>query len=232
MTFMTNQQTMMAQQNKTLEAISTAISSMAGILSAAQSNGPGNGPTNLHPSLPSPQKPPTVSASLRPSSESYVGEHGSSKLAIEQFKAATALPDGESKLSMVRGAASTFIERLGKSARANNFESLITQIYTEGDGTIGSAPKTVNGVTVPDINLTKPKHLLEDVTELMSVSIGFVVLLQQLSFLYWGNGNRTRKTYTNKSDFEIAPFTDNDLNNDLSRNFRDFECYLPSSRDS
>ena len=215
-TLMENQQKSMDNQSKTLETITTAISALSAAISANQPNGSGTGSArsnqSTHPQ-PSPQKPPTVSASLRPSSEAYVGEHGSSKLAVEQFQKATALPDGQKKLSMTRGAATPFVERLATSSRSNNFDSLL-HIYTEGDGTIGSAPKTVGGVKVADIALTKPKHLLEDLSELMSLSVGLVVLLQQLAFLYWGNGNRKRQTYNSKADFEIAPFTDNDLNTD------------------
>ena len=52
--FMSTQQTIMANQQKTLETISTAITSMTALLTAAQSNGPGTGPAQnpqfTHPS--------------------------------------------------------------------------------------------------------------------------------------------------------------------------------------
>ena len=61
LTFMTNQQTKMAQQNKTLEAISTATTSMTALLSAAtQPNVTGTGPANNpQPTQPVPTKRPT-----------------------------------------------------------------------------------------------------------------------------------------------------------------------------
>ena len=67
LTFMTNQQTKMAQQNKTLEAISTATTSMTALLSAAQPNVTGTGPANNpQPTQPVPTKMPDLATARRP----------------------------------------------------------------------------------------------------------------------------------------------------------------------
>ena len=83
-----------------------------------------------------PRTDQNISTLLTPFDESYLGQHGHTKLTQQQFMMATSCPKGEKPLDMICSNSAHIVRRLKSALWQGNFDGPANQFYTAGTGTV------------------------------------------------------------------------------------------------